>query len=177
MEAGPPHSNQSAYRKRVSCADAIFATQEVISRYLKEGSRMHICLYDSVEFPVLLKRLFDAGVNSKTWHILRSWYTDCQSSVRVGQHVSLSFALGQGVRQGFILSSALFLLVMDPLLRQLQSLSIGATVNNMYAGAFLHADDIRHSYTSFQSIITRGTGHYCKKVHGRKLLKAECCEM
>ena len=29
-----------------------------------------------------------------------------------------------------------------PLLRQLQSLSIGATVNNMYAGAFLHADDI-----------------------------------
>ena len=32
---------------------------------------------------------------------------------------------------------------MDPLLRQLQSLSIGASVNNMYAGGFLHADDIR----------------------------------
>ena len=26
-EAGIPHPNQSAYRKRVSCADAIFATQ------------------------------------------------------------------------------------------------------------------------------------------------------
>ena len=83
MEAGLPHPNQSAYRKRVSCADAIFASQEVISRYLKEGSRMYMCLYDlqkafdSVEFPVLLKRLFDAGVNSKTWRILRSWYTDC----------------------------------------------------------------------------------------------------
>ena len=61
MEAGLPHPNQSAYRKRVSCADAIFATQEVISRYLKEGSRMYMCLYDlqkafdSVEFPVLLR--------------------------------------------------------------------------------------------------------------------------
>ena len=32
---------------------------------------------------------------------------------------------------------------MDPLLRQLQSLSAGASVNNMYAGGFLHADDIR----------------------------------
>ena len=32
---------------------------------------------------------------------------------------------------------------MDPLLRQLQSLSIGASVNNMYVGGFLHADDIR----------------------------------
>ena len=47
------------------------------------------------------------------------------------------------MRQGSILSPALFLLVMDPLLRQLQTLSIGASVNSMYAGGYLHADDIR----------------------------------
>ena len=91
MEAGVPHPNQSAYRKRVSCADAIFATQEVINRYLLEGGKVYMCLYDlekafdSVEFPVLLKRLFHVGVNSKTWRILRSWYTDGHSSVRLGQ--------------------------------------------------------------------------------------------
>ena len=59
-EAGVPHPNQSAYKKRVSCADAIFATQEIINRYLQEGSRVYMCLqkaFDSVEFPVLLKRL------------------------------------------------------------------------------------------------------------------------
>ena len=98
--------------------------------------------FDSVEFPVLLKRLFDVGVNSKTWRILCSWYANCQSSVHLGQHVSPSFALSRGVQQGSILSPALFLLVMDPLLRQLQSLSISASVNNMYAGGFLHANDI-----------------------------------
>ena len=32
---------------------------------------------------------------------------------------------------------------MNPLLRQLQSLLLGASVNNMYADGFLHADDIR----------------------------------
>ena len=41
---------------------------------------------------------------------------------------------------------------MDPLLRQLQSLSIGATVNNMYAGAFLHADDIRTLASNLSSL-------------------------
>ena len=72
-------------------------------RYLQEGSRVYMCLYDlqkafdSVEFPVLLKRLFDIGVNSKTWHLLRSWYTDCKSSVRLKQHVSPTFPLERGV--------------------------------------------------------------------------------
>ena len=32
MEAGLPHVNQSAYRKAVSCADAIFAIQEIVAR-------------------------------------------------------------------------------------------------------------------------------------------------
>ena len=149
MDAGVPHPNQSAYRKSVSCADAIFATQEVLNRYQLEGGKVYMCLYDlvkafdSVEFPIVLRRLFNVGVNSKTWRILRSWYTDGQSSVRLGQHLSSPFPLARGVRQGSILSPALFLLVMDPLLRQLQSLSMGASVNNMYAGGFLHADDIR----------------------------------
>ena len=37
MEAGLPHPNHSAYRKNVSCADAIFATHEVINRFLQGG--------------------------------------------------------------------------------------------------------------------------------------------
>ena len=101
IDAGLPHPNQSAYRRSVSCADAIFATQEVINRYLQEGSSVYMCLYDlqkafdSVEFPVLLRRLFNVGVNSKTSSILNSWYTNCQTSVRLGKHVSPSFTLGR----------------------------------------------------------------------------------
>ena len=150
-EAGLPHPNQSAYRKGVSCADAIFATQEIINRYLQEGSRVYMCLYDlqkafdSVEIPVLLGRLFQAGVNSKTWHLLRSWYEDCSTSICLGQHLPKPFALERGVRQGSILSPSL---VMDPLLRQLQSVSIGASVNNMFAGGFIHLDDIRTLLTT-----------------------------
>ena len=42
MEAGLPHVNQPAYRKAVSCADAIFATQEIVVRYLRGGSRVYV---------------------------------------------------------------------------------------------------------------------------------------
>jgi len=33
-------------------------------------------VFDSVEFPVLLKRLFAIGVNSKAWRKLCNWYTN-----------------------------------------------------------------------------------------------------
>ena len=77
MEAGLPHVNQSAYRKAVSCADAIFATQEIIARYLRDGSRVYMSLhdlqkaFDSVEYPVLLQKLYDVGVNGKMWRLLK----------------------------------------------------------------------------------------------------------
>ena len=63
LESGIPHINQSAYRKRVGCADAIFVTQEAIARYVRDGSTVHMCLYDlqkafdNIEFPVLLHHL------------------------------------------------------------------------------------------------------------------------
>ena len=132
-----------------------------------------MCLYDlqkafdSVEFPVLLKRLFDVVVNSKTWRILSSWYINCQTSVRLGQP---SFTLGSCVRQGSILSPSLFLLVMDPLLRELQSLSVGTSVNDMYAGGFLHADDIRTLAITPSSLETQG-------VHGVKIHKGKHFEV
>ena len=44
--SGLLHPNQSAYRKGVSCADAIFATQESINRYMQEGDEVYLCLYD-----------------------------------------------------------------------------------------------------------------------------------
>ena len=46
LEAGIPHRNQTAYQKDVSCADAIFSTQEVIARYMRGGSCVFMCLYD-----------------------------------------------------------------------------------------------------------------------------------
>ena len=127
MEAGLPHVNQSAYRKAVSCSDAIFATQEVVAKYLRGGSRVYMCLYelqkafDSVEYPVLLEKLFDVRVNGKMWRLLKSWYDGGHCKVRLNGMLSEIFQVERGVKQGSVLSPALFLLVMDPLLRQLQA--------------------------------------------------------
>ena len=45
--------------------------------------------------------------------------------------------------QGSVLSPSLCLMVMDPLLRQLEESGVGLSINNFYMGGFLHVDDIR----------------------------------
>ena len=70
-----PHLNQTAYRKGVSCAEAIFSTIEVISTYSQCSEKVYMCFYDlqkafdSIQYPVLLKRLFECGVNGKAWRL------------------------------------------------------------------------------------------------------------
>lgn len=66
--------------------------------------------------------------------------------------MSNSFTVERGVKQGSVLSPTLFLPVMDPLLKQLELSGVGLSVNNFYAGRFLHADDIRTLDTSINSL-------------------------
>ena len=149
LEKKIPHLNQTAYCKGVSCAEAIFSIMEVISTYSQCSEKVYMCFYDlqkafdSIQYPVLLKRLYESGVNGKAWRLLRSWYTSPKSIVRVNGLLSSPLTLKRGVLQRSVLSPLLFLLIMDPLLKSLQNKGLGPSVGDIYAGGFIHADDIR----------------------------------
>ena len=149
-----PQLTQTAYQKGVSCSDAIFSCQEVISKFIREGDSVYSCFYDlasafdTVEYPILLDHLKNAGISGKAWRLIKDWYLNVQSSVRMQGTTSAPFQLSRGVRQGSVLSPVLFLLVMDPILLELKSKSCGLSLCGLYLGAFSHADDIRSLSTS-----------------------------
>ena len=97
MEACLPHVNQSTYRKAVSCDDAIFATQEVVANYLRGGNRVYIA-FDSIEYPLLLEKLFDVGVNGKMWRLLKSLYDGFSCKERMQGILSEIFGVERGVK-------------------------------------------------------------------------------
>lgn len=118
-----PQLNQTAYQKGVSCSEAIFACQETISKFIREGDSVYSCFYDlasafdTVEYPVLLDHLHKAGIDAKLWRLMKHWYTNISSQVRISP-TSSSFPISRG---GSVLSPVLFLLVMDPVLLELKS--------------------------------------------------------
>ena len=148
-DARIPQLTQTAYQKGISCSEAIFACQEAISKFIKEGEHVYSCFYDlasafdTVEYPVLLSHLKRAGITGKAWRLIRQWYKDPESAVRVKGMLSSFFTIYRGVRQGSVLSPVLFLLVMDPLLLDLKQKSCGLNIKGLYLGALSHADDIR----------------------------------
>ena len=114
-----PDQLQTAYQKGISCIDATFATQETLTCHLRDGGQPYLCLFDMekafdwVEIPVLLKHLFNNGINGKFWRIIKSWYSNSFSRVRINNQLSEPFTVERGVKQGSVLSPTVFLIVMD----------------------------------------------------------------
>ena len=107
---GFPDMNQTGFQRGISSADATFSTQEVLINYICQGERPFLCFYDlekvfdSVEFPVLLSHLFSAGINGKSWRLIKSWYHSPTSLVKHGNALSSSIPICRGVKQGSVLS-------------------------------------------------------------------------
>ena len=160
---GFPDINQTAFQKGISCADAIFSTQEVLLHYIRQGESPFLCFYDiekafdSIEFPVLLSHLQSIGISGKSWQLIKSWYDSPTSRVKLHNCVSDPFLITGGVKQGSVLSPSLFLVVMNTLIQKLRSISCGASLQGIYTGTAIHADDVRCIAPNVQSLLTQSS--------------------
>ena len=67
-------------------------------------------------------------------------------------HISNSFNISRGVKQGSVLSPTLFLTVMDLLMKRLRESDCGLHVRGTYMGAAVHADDLRTTAASAEAV-------------------------
>ena len=72
---------------------------------------------------------------------LVNWYSLQRLKVRWGSSISDPFHVSNGVRQGGVLSPALFGVYLDGLLEELSESGVGCYWGHMFAGALCYADD------------------------------------
>ena len=139
---------QFGFKEKSSTTMCTFMALETIERYNNNGSEVHVLLldaskaFDRVDYMKLFNKLLTRGMCPLTVRLLLNMYTRQKLQVKWNNHISCSFDVTNGVRQGVVLSPLLFSVYVDELLEKLKSKGIGCYMDHLFTGALGYADDI-----------------------------------
>lgn len=136
---------QAGFRKGKSCCDQIFVLRNIIEQCTEWQRQLIINFidfekaFDSIHRESLWKILRHYGIPAKIVQLVRMFYTEFKCSV--GDSKDISFHVKSGVRQGCVMSSLLFILSIDWVMRS--SLSEGNT--GIRWTLFSHLEDLDYA--------------------------------
>ena len=139
---------QSAVQIKCSSLHSSFVVQEAINYHLNAGSTVYTAFldtrkaFDTVWLNGLLFKLHEAGLNGKTWRLLKCCYTQFQCAVLIGGVPGKWFCTERGVHQGAPFSMWLYILFINNLLKELKASGYGANIGSLNVTCPSHADDI-----------------------------------
>ncbi len=98
--------------------------------------------FDVVNHKLLLERLMLEGIEINFLALIESWYRGLTTTIRWRGICGEPLSVGRGVRQGGVISTALYKSYINPLLMELESSGLGATSGPVKLGNPTCADDI-----------------------------------
>ena len=104
--------------------------------------------FDTVWIKSLMRRLSQGGINGNLWAMINSLHEDATSQIQWAGHLTDTFAVHQGVRQGGLISTVEYKRFIDPLLHLLKDANIGSTIAIIPCCAPTCADDVTLASTS-----------------------------
>ena len=98
--------------------------------------------FDRVEYCQLFRLLIDRGLPPVVVRLLVNLYTNHVTRIAWNGVLSSSFEVLNGLKQGGVLSPALFCVYIDGLLATLKDAGIGCHIGSQFVGVLAYADDI-----------------------------------
>ena len=142
------HQNQFGYKRKISCTHALFAFKETIIKYIEEKKTCFavsldaVKAFDKVWREALWFKLKNMNIKLNLIILLKLYYDKLASKVKLGNFLSALFKLIRGLKQGDVLSGALFNTFIDDLIRECCESNLGATFFEIIVCIFGFCDDI-----------------------------------
>lgn len=111
--------------------------------------------FDRVWHDNLFCKLFHIGIPSIIWHVIRNWYQGFQSQIQWNGILSNPISILLLTIQGGGLSLALFKMDINPILKQVESRHLGATISMACCSIPPCADDVAILVPSASPDVTR----------------------
>ena len=139
---------QFGFKKESSTHLACLMLKETVLAHMKKSGNPLGCFidiskaFDKVNFYKLFNILKLRGVNNEMLKFICNWYENQTVCVKYNNSYSSSWKLGNGVRQGAILSPFFFAVYIDALIRKISSLNQGCRLNYIMLNIIAFADDL-----------------------------------
>ena len=142
------NSRQFGFRDNTDCVSAVCVLKEIILKYTNDNSFVHCAMldlsqaFDKININKLVSKLRASETPKLVVDIIE--YIYCNSYVRVafGDSLSKEWKLGNGVRQGGILSPLLFNFYLNSMINEISKLRVGCQLNYSMFNIICYADDI-----------------------------------
>ena len=153
---------QFAYKEGFSTSMCSFLVAETIQYYKNNGSTVFMLsldatkAFDLVQYSKLFKLLIERDICPLLIRFLINIYLSSLAIVKWNGAQSQPYSLGNGVKQGAVISAPLFAVYINPLINKLQQCKQGCFLGNICTNAFAYADDIvllTPSCTALRSLI------------------------
>jgi len=154
---------QFGFKKQHSTGLCTSVVKRTIDYYLKRGSYVFACFvdfrkaFDMVNYWKLFSQMLDDGTDSCLVRLLAFWHSRQSLCVYWQGFCSDKFSVGNGTRQGGILSPYLFTRYVRPLISAVSQSKLGCNIGGLVVNLLAYADDmvlLAPSWRSMQSLIT-----------------------
>ena len=175
-----PNSQQQGFQPQLNCITTAYTVQEVIQYNIDRGSCTYAAFvdikraFDTVWHSALFVKLCNLGIRGKVWRIILDMYTSIESCVSLNRKLSSWFPVKQGVRQGSVLSTFLYLVFMNDLLDEIQNSRKGSCIGPTDSSCSAYVDDtvfLANSPNRLQDIVNIAFVYTCKnhfEIHPEK---------
>ena len=166
-----PNPLQFGSRKDHGALTAAFVLHDSISFFLERSSPVFALFldnakaFDRVWIHGLLYKLYRLGIHDKLFYICSHLYLNSFSCVKLMARHLIFFPIRQGVGQGRVLSAFMFLVYVNDLLDELDTLNCGLIIGHMHIPAVMLVDDIAIVSSSLKALQSalNVTGAYAYK--------------
>ncbi|MEW8546047.1 MAG: reverse transcriptase family protein [Candidatus Thiodiazotropha sp.] len=167
-----PNRQQQGFQPKLSCISTVFNLQETIQYNIDQGSCTYVAFldikkaFDTVWHQNLLVKLHELGICGKLWRIICKLYENMRSAISINRHTSSWFPVEQGVRQGGVLSTLLFLVHNNDLLNDIEKSGKGSKVGSTDCSCPTYVDDIAlvaNSPANLQTLASTAYRHSCTR--------------